>query len=315
MIRKTLTLMLTGLFFMNNAMTHGKQTADCKFEALANEYIAEYLKMNPESATRLGEHKYDNLLNDYSLAGIKRERALSEKYLKELGKILFEKLSRVNNIDARIMRHNLESNLFQIGTLRECEWNPLVYNIGDAINDLISRDFAPLKDRLMNAKARLELVPNVVAAAKANLKNPPRVHTETAILQNKGVISLIKGDLQMFIDQAGMKTELAPAQAKAIAALEDYGTWLEKDLLPRSNGDFRLGDAKFRQKLKFSLQSDLTKEQILERGMADLKETQMKMFQTARPLYNNYFPDKKIPLKDTPSPEQRKLVIKAVLDK
>ena len=297
MIRKTLTLMLIGLFFLQNAMATGKQTADQKFEALANEYIAEYLKMNPESATRLGEHKYDNQLNDYSLAGLKRERVLSEKYLNELGKIPFEKLSRVNNVDARIMRHNLESNLFQIDILREYEWNPLVYNIGDAINDLISRDFAPLKDRLANAKARLELVPNVVAAAKANLKNPPRVYTETAILQNKGVISLIKGDLQMFVERAGMKTDLARAQAEAIAALEDYGAWLEKDLLPRSNRDFRLGDAKFRQKLKFSLQSDLTKEQILERAMADLKATQDKMFLIAMPLYRKYFADETEALK------------------
>ena len=134
------------------------------------------------------------------------------------------------------MKHSFEAVIFQIDELRSYEWNPTSYNAGGAINDLISRDFAPLKDRLMNAKARLELIPNIVAAAKANLKNPPRIHTETAIQQNKGVIALIKGDLQMFADQAGMKTELAPSQEKAVKALEEYGAWLEKDLLPRSNG-------------------------------------------------------------------------------
>lgn len=266
-------------------MATAKQTADRQFEKLANAYIAEYLKTYPEAATRLGEHKYDNQLNDYSLEGIKRGRALSEKYLNELNKIPFDKLSKVNNVDARILRHNLESSIFQIDVLREYEWNPMVYNVGGAINGLISRDFGPLKDRIKNAKARLELVPNVVAAAKANLKNPPRVHTETAISQNKGVINLIKGDLQMFIDEAGMKAELAPAQTKAIAALEDFGAWMEKDLLPRSNGEFRLGDAKFRQKLKFALQSDLTKEQILEHGITDLKATQDKMFIVSQSLY------------------------------
>ena len=321
MIKKTLTLMLIGLFFIQNAIAHVKRTADQKFEALANAYIAELLEMNPETATRLGEHKYDNLLNDYSLEGIKKSRKLTEKYLKHLDAIPTDKLNKVNNVDARIMKHNLESNLFQIDTLREYEWNPLVYNIGGAINGLISRDFGPLKDRLMSAKARLELIPNVVAAAKANLKNPPKVHTETAISQNKGVIALIKGDLQMFIDQAGMNDELAPAQAVAIKALEDYGTWLEKDLLPRSNGEFRLGDAKFRQKLKFSLQSDLSKEQILERGMADLKATQDKMFEIAKLLYE------KLPLIDRvydgsglrgsriDEDSRRKHVIKTVLNK
>ena len=306
-----------GFFLFQNVMALAKETADQKFEALANKYIAELLKMNPEWATNLGEHAYDNRLNDYSLAGVKKEREFNAAYLEKLKAIPLDKLSKVNNIDARIMRDNLEYNLFQIDTLRGYEWNPMSYNVGGALNDLIARDFAPLKERLMNAKGRLEMIPSVVAAAKANLKNPPQVYTETAIAQNRGVINLIKGDLQTFADEAKMMDELAPAQTKAIAALEDYGNWLEKDLLPRSNGDFRLGDAKYRQKLKFALSSDMSKEDLLKRAEADLKATQDKMYQVAVPLYNQYFPDKKHRLveKDNSSPADRKMVIKTVLDK
>ncbi len=308
MFIKTLASILIGLFLFQNAMAYAKETADQKFEVLANNYITELLKMNPEWATNLGEHAYDNRLNDYSLIGIENSRKFNDAYFVQLLKIPFSKLSKVNNIDARIMRDNLEYNKFRLEVLREYEWNPMSYNVGSALNDLISRDFAPLKERLTSAKARLEQIPEVVAAAKANLKNPPRVHTETAIAQNKGVISLIKGDLQMFVDEAGMKDQLAPAQARAVAALEDYGTWLEKDLLPRSTGDFRIGDAKYRQKLKFALSSDMSKEELLKRAEADLKATQNKMFGIALPLYKKYFPNKK-------TPESRKQVIKAVLDK
>jgi uncharacterized protein (DUF885 family) len=291
------------------AQTNNRE--DRKFETLANKYITELMQRNPEWATRLGEHKYDNRLNDYSLRGVQANRAFSDKYLKELGKIKPESLSKVNNVDYRIMKHNLEYTIFQIDVLREYEWNPMAYNVGGSLNSLISRDFAPLKDRLMSAKARLEQVPQVVSAAKANLKNPPRTHTETAIAQNKGTINLIKGDLQMFIDQAGMKTELAPAQAKAVASLEDFGAWMEKELLPRSNADFRLGDAKFRQKLKFALQSDLTKEQILTRGMADLEATQQKMFDIAFPMYKKLNPELDF---DTVRVSP-KTVVKRILDK
>ncbi|MGI8787369.1 MAG: DUF885 domain-containing protein [Pyrinomonadaceae bacterium] len=309
MINKFSAVLLIGIFLFQAASVFAKDTADKQFETLANKYIAELLKMNPEWATNLGEHKYDNQLSDYSLAGVKKSRAFNQSYLNELKKILLDKLSKTNNVDARIMRDNLESNLFQIDTLREYEWNPLVYNPGDSINNLIARDFAPLKERLTNVKARLEQFPTVIAAAKANLKNPPRVYTETAIQQNKGVIGLVKDDLEMFVNQEPeMKSELAPAREKAIAALEDYGTWLEKDLLPRSNGDFRLGDAKYRQKLKFALESDLSKEELLKRAEADLKETQNKMFGIALPLYKKYFPNQ------TP-PSSRKAVIKSVLDK
>ena len=308
---KFTALLLIGLFFAQTLTVFAKDTADAQFEKLANKYITEYIRMNPEHATSLGEHKYDGQLNDYSLAGIRKERKFTSDYLAKLNKIDFSKLSKVNNIDARIMKHNLEGKLFSIDEVRSYEWNPMTYNVGSALNDLISRDFAPLKTRLMNAKSRLMGIPAVVAAAKANLKNPPKVHTETAIQQNKGVIALINGDLQMFINEAGMKDELAPAQAVAVKALEDYGTWLEKDLLPRSNGDFRLGDAKFRKKLSYSLQSDLTKEQILENAMKDLQATQQKMFDIAFPLFKKQNPD----IDFTTVRLSPKYVIKAVLDK
>jgi uncharacterized protein (DUF885 family) len=314
MLNKISALFLIGFFLLQSATVFSnvtKETADKQFEALANKYLAELLKMNPERATGLGEHQYDHLLNDYSLAGVKKSRDFNESYLNQLKAIPFDKLSKVNNVDARIMRDRLEANIFGIDVLREYEWNPGNYNVGGAINALISRDFATLKERLMSAKGRLEAIPAVVAAAKSNLKNPPRVYTETAIAQNKGVINLIKGDLQMFIDQAGMKTELAPAQETAIAALTDYGKWLETDLLPRSTGEFRLGEAKYRQKLKYALSSDMSKEDLLKRAETDLKATQDKMFQVALPLYKKYFPleNAKIVVFD------KKSVIKAVLNK
>ncbi|MDQ3747388.1 MAG: DUF885 domain-containing protein, partial [Acidobacteriota bacterium] len=257
-----------------------------------------------------------------SLAGVKKSRDFNESYLNQLKAIRFDKLSKVNNVDARIMRDRLEANIFGADVLREYEWNPGNYNVGGAINALISRDFAPLKDRLTSAKGRLEAIPAVVSAAKANLKNPPRVYTETAIAQNKGVINLIKGDLQMFIDQAGMKAELAPAQAVAVAALTDYGKWLETDLLPRSTGEFRLGEAKYRQKLKYALSSDLSKEELLKRAEADLKATQDKMFEVALPLYKKFFPDTVRTVRASPEaltmtvePSTKYGIIKAVLDK
>jgi uncharacterized protein (DUF885 family) len=313
MLNKVLALAL--IFVLTNAMAmanNTKETADAQFETLAKKFIAEMLERNPEWATQLGEHRYDNRLGDYSAAGVQKTRAFAESYLKQLNTIPFDKLGKTNNIDARIMRENLEYTLFQIDTLREYEWNPLAYNIGSAIDYLVSREFAPLQERLTNLKGRLEAVPAVVVAAKANLKNPPRVYTETAIGQNAGIIGLIRDDLEQFVNQAPeMKAALAPARAKAVAALEDYGKWLKEDLLPRSNGDFRLGEAKYRQKLKFALSSDLSKEELLKRAEADLKATQNTMFEVATPLFKKYYPNET----DAAKLSDKKFVIKAVLNK
>src|SRR5207253_8303772 len=72
--------------------------------------------------------------------------------------------------------------------------------------------------------------------------------------------------------------------------LEDYKKWLQNDLLPRADGDFRLGAEKFRKKLRFALASDLSMEEIMKRAQADLQQTQTAIYQTALPLYKKYFP-------------------------
>jgi uncharacterized protein (DUF885 family) len=313
---KVSRILAAALIFMLNspgAITLSSTTtdADRKFEALAKKYIEQFLEMNPETATQLGDHRFDHRLDDYSRAGVERDRAFNQKYLKALDAVNAARLSPVNSVDYRIMRNRLEYNIFQADELREYEWNPLRYNPGGAIYSLISRDFAPLRERLRNVKERLKGVPTVIAQAKANLKNPPRVHTETAILQNKGTIGLIRDELQQFVEQTPeLKAGLAPVQAEAVRALEDYGAWMEKELLPRSTGEFRLGDAKYRRKLRFSLESDLSKEEILKRAETDLRGTQDAMYDVALPLYKKYFPADE---KNASKLSNRKQVVKAVL--
>ena len=67
-----------------------------------------------------------------------------------------------------------------------------------------------------------------------------------------------------------MKKEFGPFQEKTAKALAEYKQWLQNDLLPRSDGDFRLGQEKYRKKLRFTLTSDLSMEEILKRAQADL---------------------------------------------
>src|SRR5207245_209890 len=143
------------------------------------------------------------------------------------------------------------------------------------------------------------------------LEAPPRVHTETAIEQTQGAISLVRDGLAALLDQAPqMKNELAPLQEKTAAALADYKKWLQNDLLPRSDGNFRLGAEKFRKKLRFALASDLSMEEIMKRAQADLQKTQTAIYETALPLYKKYFPNA-----DSATLADKHKVTAAVLDK
>jgi uncharacterized protein (DUF885 family) len=287
---------------------------DEQFQQIAHNYIEGLLTGNPEYATELGDHRFDDKLTDYSAETRARELTRARQTREQLE--AFNDLSQLtgaNRVDLRLLRDNVDNEIFDIEELREWEWNPLVYNqsLANSIYLLVARDFAPAEQRIPNLRKRLEGIPVVVAQAKANLKHSPKIYTETAIEQTQGAISLVREGLSPLLNQAPQAAkDLGPIQEKTAKALEDYKTWLQKDLLPRSDGDFRLGADKFRKKLRFALASDLSMEEIMERAQADLAQTQKAIYETALPLYKKYFPNAgKATLDD------KKKVTAAVLEK
>jgi uncharacterized protein (DUF885 family) len=184
-------------------------------------------------------------------------------------------------------------------------------SLANSLYLLVARDFAPAEKRVPNLRQRMRKIPGVIAQAKANLQHPPRVHTETAIEQTQGAISLVRDGLAPLLDQAPqMKNELALLQEKTAAALADYKKWLQNDLMPRSDGNFRLGAEKFRKKLRFALASDMPMEEIMKRAQTDLQQTQTAIYETALPLYKKYLPNA-----DAATLADKHKVTAAVLDK
>jgi uncharacterized protein (DUF885 family) len=267
------------------------ESQDAKFTTAAHDYIATYLELTPEIATTAGEHRYDGRLTDRSEAGRNRILVLHRGFLLALDSIDSAQLQLQNRIDYQIARNRAESAVWSQTFLREFEWDSAGYNPGNSIYLLLERDFAPLPDRLESLRSRLDAIPEYLHSAKLNLKNPPRIFTETAIAQNKGTLSLVRN---MTSEQAakvlGMNERISPSQARAAAALEDWGQWLEKELLPRSSRDFRIGPELFAAKLRYTLDSPLTIAQIRERAQAELKKAQQDIYETAVLLARRWSP-------------------------
>ena len=267
---------------------------DDAFQKIAHDYVEQYLRTRPEQATDLGDHRFDGDLTNYSSEVRAKDLATQKEFRDKLNAIDGTQLAAANNVDLRILKENIDYEIFRGEELKEPEWNPLVYmqSLANSLYLLVARDFAPAEKRIPNLRQRMEKIPGVIAQAKANLQHPPRIHTETAIEQTQGAINLVKTELAPLLDQAPqMKKDLAPLQDKTAAALEDYKKWLQTDLLPRSDGNFRLGEQKYRKKLHFALASDLPMEEIMKRAKADLEQTQTAMYETALPLYKKYFPN------------------------
>jgi uncharacterized protein (DUF885 family) len=294
--------------------TAAANPADDEFEQIAKDYIESYLASHPELATELGDHRFDGALTDYSPEARDRMLASAKQVREALNKFDdYKQLTGANQVDVRILRDEVESEIFSMEELRAAEWNPLVYNqsLANSLYLLVARDFDSPEKRIPNLRQRMEAIPNVIKQAEANLQHPPKIHTETAVEQVQGAINLVRNGLDPLLSQAPqMEKDLGPIQEKTAKALEDYKKWLQQDLLKRADGDFRIGADKFRKKLRFALASDLSMEEVMKRAQAELAQTQDQIYRTALPLYKKYFPKP-----DQKTLADKKRVTVAVLNK
>ena len=241
-------LFAVALSLLLSIFTANANPKDDEFEKIAKDYIENYLSSHPEFATELGDHRFDGVLTDYSpetrtrmLANAKQVREALQKFDD------YKQLAGSNQVDVRILRDNVEGEIFRLEELREADWNPLVYNqsLANSLYLLVARDFDSAEKRIPNLRQRMDGIPIVIKQAEANLQHPPRVHTETAIEQIQGAINLVRSGLDPLLKQAPqLKKDLAPIQEKTAKALEDYKKWLQDDLFKRSDGDFRIGAEK-----------------------------------------------------------------------
>ena len=298
---------LLSLATLNAAAT----SQDEAFQKIAGDYVEQYLRANPEQATDLGDHRFDGELTDYSAEAQAKDLATQKEFREKLTAIDGSQLTGANGVDFRILKENIDYQIFRAEDLKEPDWNPLVYmqSLANSLYLLVARDFAPAEKRIPNLRQRMEKIPRVISQAKANLQHPPRIHTETAIEQTQGAINLVRQEMAPLLDQAPQK-DLTPLQEKTATALEEYKRWLQNDLLARSDGNFRLGAEKYRKKLHFALASDLSMEEIMKRAQTDLQQTQTAVYDTALPLYKKHFPNT-----DAATLADKHKVTAAVLDK
>ena len=255
--------------------TAGKASAP--FAAFVDDYFAAQFAYSPSSGTSVGLHQYDSQLEDRSRARIEARIAEVEAQAARLAAFDPATLSFDDAIDAAALASEIQSELLQLRTIRSWERNPMAYAgvPGRAINGIMKRDFAPGAERLRSIVARLRQVPAVYAAAKANLKNPPREFTDVAIRMSKGTIGFFEKTVPAWArDAAGgdaaLLGELTQANDAVITAAKDFATWLEKDLKPRSTGKYALGAETFAALLKADEMVDAPLADVLAAGEAQL---------------------------------------------
>src|SRR6266478_2132477 len=143
---------------------------DDAFQKIAHDYIEQFLRANPEDATELGDHRFDEELTDYSPEARAKDLAAQKEFRDKLNGIDGSRLTDANNVDFRILKENIDYQIFRAEELKEPEWNPLVYmqSLANSLYLLVARDFASAETRIPSLRQRMEKIPYVIAQAKAN---------------------------------------------------------------------------------------------------------------------------------------------------
>ncbi len=293
-------------------------SADEQFAELSKRWLDGVLKASPVGATQFGDHRYDRELDDLGSAAREHNLAFAHAILADLDKIDHARLSRENQVDYAILRNQLRSDIWNAEVSQDWAWNPLLYSgiAGNALFSLMARDFAPLPDRLRAATARMEKLPTLYAQMRSNLDpaRVPKIHAETAAKQNKGVLAIVDGQIAPHAKELpeADRQQLEAAIAHLRKAVDENQQWLDHQLLPKAKGDFRIGAERYDQKLAFSLNSPLSRQEIRERAQKALVDTRAQMYDIARTVLKGK--RKAPPLPEHPSEKQQQAAIQAALD-
>jgi uncharacterized protein (DUF885 family) len=287
---------------------HADGNQDVALRKLADEYIDHYLfVLNPTLATEEGVHRFDDRLEDYSRAGIEQNIRTLHGYEHRMAAVDAAQLSERAAGNRELLLSNIRSSLLTLEVIRPWEKNPDYYSSG--INTsafvIMEREFAPVDERLRLVIARERKMPDVLQAARRNLRNPPQIYTQIALEQLPGIESFFASDLPTAFaaaDDVALKSEFTRVNAQVLGALKRYEAWLRRDLLPRSNGDFRIGAKTFSAKLQYDEMVDTPLDRLLEIGYGDLRRNQAEFARVGTELAPGKNPQEVLALLDEDRP-------------
>ncbi len=253
--------------------------SDLKFTKFIDAYYDAYFHWNPSYATWAGFHAYDGEMSDCSRSGVTRRVRALNGFLAQLKGFDEATLSKDNSLDRRLLVSEIHAEKLSLETLRYWQTDPDGYSseVNHAVYLLINRDFSPIEARLRSIVSVEKKALRQFSCARANLKNPPKIFTEIAIEQIPSIVRFFERDVPLAVsgskDQK-LNTEFKRANQAVIGALQRYQIFLKNEVLPRSKGDYRLGEKNLRAKLKFQDMIETPLDELLKIGMEDLRKNQ-----------------------------------------
>jgi uncharacterized protein (DUF885 family) len=256
------------------------------FARQVDDYLEQFARFHPSIAAGNGIHSHDGELEDYSGASISAELHwlhASKARLRALDK---KSLTADERVDARILEGIIDGWLLDLDTVHTWTRNPMIYvvAISDGLHDLATMKTSAPEVRMRQAILKLEALPRLLAAARTNVRNPPKVYVERAVAMLGGVDELLSKDLALaFADSkdSSLQEQLQRRANEARGQLTSYRQELESQVLPTAHGDFAVGVKNVEARYRAEELIDLPAGKLLEIGERELAAKRAEFAATA----------------------------------
>ncbi|AMV38820.1 DUF885 domain-containing protein [Planctomyces sp. SH-PL62] len=286
---------------------------DDTLAAVFDAHLKESFRREPLSATRLGEHAYDDRLDDVSPEARRSNLEFLRETLRKLSsEVRPDKLSDAGKVDYDVFRRHLEGAIWSRETFDPFRDDPRIYGdyVAESVYLLLTQSSLPREVNRRNALKRMDQIPRVLETARVTIGPSPRVKVETAIRQTEGAVAFYKTDVfRLAGDEPGEGGFAGPA-AKVVDALGGHLAFLKDEVLPRSHEDWRIGRDKFVKKLDYELDAGLSADEILAEAEREASRVESEMAVLARQLWAVSFPGEVVPPDDDAG---RRAMIRRVL--
>lgn len=287
--------------------------ADIELRTIFRDWLDEECKRHPVFSSQQGNREFDGLMDDLTPEARQADRDRDANTLTSLKQFAGTKsLTRNSAIDLEIWQSFLQYRLWQAANSDDFANDPRIYLIycSDSVFGLFTQSTLPKHRNIANATTRIAAIPKVIEAAKRSIKNPPKELTEVAIKRTDGAISFYEKDIFAIADESPQVSSLSTPARQAAVALREYKRFLEEEVLPRSTGEWRIGKAKFSEKLAMELDAGLTAQQVIDIADAESTRVELEMYYVAKQLWHTTCKLEPLPPDD---PDGRRETIRRVL--
>ncbi|MEX0900936.1 MAG: DUF885 domain-containing protein [Gammaproteobacteria bacterium] len=273
-----------------------KTDPNAEFAAYAVELVDRFLDRSPEWSIYAGRYDNADRVTVPDEARRADDLAFVNAELAALDRFDPDALDASNRTDYALIRNQLESARWYQLEFKGGEWMPSNYNVAGPIALLLNTEYAPLEERLRAVLSRLEYVPAYYEAARENVKNPTAEHTELAMVQSRGALSVFGDALIDRVNGSALTNdEKALFTERVAAARAAIGGWIA--WLGELDGErpFRIGEALYEQKFTYDIQSGYTARELYERALAEKEKLHTTMDGITVELWPEYFPNTEMP--------------------